>query len=290
MIKSLSLVWLGTLLSLPVGLAQDIPTTPLDRSLPEGVEAHEGIVYVVRGADRELALDLYRPAGVDKSEALPTVVLIHGGGWFQGSRESFQPLAMQLARQGYVTATISYRLSGEAVFPAALDDCQSAIAFLEESASDFGIDPDRIGVMGLSAGGHLAALLAVVDPAIRAAVPMGAQTDLQSERIAELSRAPQNPHYRPFLGGTIDEVPEQYRAASPFAHLDASDPPFLFLSGELDDPSTHADRFRQKCDELGIEQSVYLIPDAPHAFAGREPFFSQMMAKLLPFFATHLRD
>ncbi len=91
---------------------------------------------------------------------LPAIVCIHGGGWANGNRANHGKVAQALAARGYVTATISYRLSGEAPFPAAIHDCKAAVRFLRANAKEYGIDPDNIGAIGLSAGGHLTALLA----------------------------------------------------------------------------------------------------------------------------------
>ena len=133
---------------------------------------------------------------------LPAVVCIHGGGWAKGNRTNHEKVAQALAARGYVAATISYRLSGEAPFPAAIHDCKAAVRFLRANAKEYGIDAEQIGAIGLSAGGHLTALLATsagvaelegeggnaeFSSAIQAAVPMGAQTDLLSERTRDIS-------------------------------------------------------------------------------------------------------
>ena len=103
-------------------------------------------------------MDVYRPKG--EWGQLPAVVCIHGGGWAKGDRSSHANLAKALAARGYVAATISYRLSGESPFPAQIHDCKAAVRFLRANASEYGINPDKIGAIGLSAGGHLTALLA----------------------------------------------------------------------------------------------------------------------------------
>ena len=107
---------------------------------------------------RTLKMDLYKPR--EKSGKLPAIVCIHGGGWIKGSRKNYTKVARALAAHGYVAVTISYRLSGEAVFPAAIMDCKAAVRFLRAHAQTLGINPEKIGAIGSSAGGHLAALLA----------------------------------------------------------------------------------------------------------------------------------
>lgn len=252
--------------------------------------------------DRELKLDLYRPN--ERGVALPTIVCIHGGGWAKGDRGSMTNLAQALAARGFVTATISYRLSGEAKFPAAIQDCKAAVRWLRANADRYGIDPDQIGVTGLSAGGHLAALLATSggaselegaggnaeqSSAVQACVAMGAQSDLESERIRDLSARPDDPFYRTFLGAPQTELPQLYAAASPRHHLDRRDPPLMFMTGELDDPSTHADAMREDLTKLGIATELVLIPDAPHAFLGRARAFGVAVDACDRFFRKHLK-
>lgn len=295
------------LLCTAAALAQTPPVAPkaaptrLAPELTASLEAHPGLVYA-RYGDRELQLDLWRPKAA--AQALPAVICIHGGGWFKGERGSMANLAQALAARGYVAATISYRLSGEAKFPAAIQDCKAAVRFLRANAGKFGIEAGAIGVTGLSAGGHLAALLttsggiqelegegghAAASSAVQAGIAMGAQSDLQNARIAELSARPDDPFYRTFLGASQAEMPQVYALASPRHHLDKSDPPLLFMSGELDDPSTHADAARADLEKLGIATGLLLLPQAPHAFLGRQPAFDACVDASDAFFRKHLK-
>ena len=252
---------------------------------------------------RKLRLDLFRPQV--RTEPLPAVVCIHGGGWRNGDRGSQTAVAQTLAANGYVAVTITYRLRDEAIFPAAIQDCKAAVRWLRANAKRLGVDPERIGATGLSAGGHLAALLATsggvkglegeggnaeFDSTIQACVACGAQSDLESERIQELSRRPQDPFYQGFLGGTYDDVPKRYALASPRHHLDDDDPPLAFVTGQKDDPSTHADAIRGDLKAKGVPTGLLVIPDAPHAFQGTQKFFDEFMAFTLEFFDRHLKQ
>jgi arylsulfatase A len=284
-------------------LAQQTPKAAPTRLNPElvaSLEAQPGVVYAKYG-ERELQLDLWRPKAA--KNALPAIVCIHGGGWYKGERGSMANLAQALAARGFVTATISYRLSGEAKFPAAIQDAKAAVRFLRANAASFGIEAGAIGVTGLSAGGHLAALLTTsgavkelegdgghseVSSAVQAGIAMGAQSDLLSERIAELSARPDDPFYRTFLGAPQAEIPQVYALASPRQHLDKSDPPLLFMSGELDDPSTHADAARADLEKFGIATGLILLPQAPHAFPGRQTAFDACVDASDAFFRKHL--
>ena len=276
--------------------------TVIPRLMSEGLNASLGVTYA-RYGDRTLEMDIYRPK--DAWGKLPAVVCIHGGGWAKGSRESHGAMAQALASRGYVAATISYRLSGEAKFPAQIHDCKAAVRFLRSHADEYGIDADHIGAIGLSAGGHLTALLAtsggVADlegnggsagssSVIQAAVPMGAQTDFLSERTQEVSAAePKGVIWQQFLGGTQQERPAVYKAASPLTHLDAVDPPCWFIAGEHDDASTHADVFREKMKQHGISSGLTVIKDAPHGFIGKQIWFDQMVERADQFFKDSFR-
>lgn len=293
---------LSLLLATTVLAQQPKPApTRLSPELTASLEARPGLVYA-RYGQREMQLDLFRPKTA--TQTLPAIICIHGGGWFKGDRSSMTNLAQALAAKGYVTATISYRLSGEAKFPAAIQDCKAAVRFLRANSAKFSIQPDSIGVTGLSAGGHLAALLATSggvkelegdgghadqSSSVQACVAMGAQSDLESTRIGELSAAPNNPHYRPFLGDSQAKLPQLYALASPRHHLDKADPPLLFMAGELDDPSTHADETRLDLEKLGIPTGLTLIPQAPHAFLGRQASFDICVTACAAFFDKHLK-
>ena len=276
--------------------------TAVPDSVQASLEAHEGLIYA-RYGDRELELDLYRPAG--QRARLPAIVCIHDGGWFQGERTKMTPLAQTLAAQGYVTVAISYRLSGEAPFPAALHDAKAAVRWLRANAATYGIDPTAIGVTGLSAGGHLAALLATSagipalegdgghadqSSAVQAAVAMGAPSDLETDRIREKSLLPDDRNYRPFFGASQTDRPATYALASPRHHIDPTDPPLAFMAGELDDPSTHADDLRRDMLHLGLPTGLTLIRQAPHAFLNQQQNFDPAVTATTAFFDLHLKQ
>ena len=127
---------------------------PRGPRLPEGTNAHRDLEYVDGGHERN-KLDLYLPAKADGP--LPLIVWIHGGAWLGGSKEGCP--AVPFVAKGYAVASINYRLSQHAVFPAQIEDCKAAIRWLRANAKKYHLDPDHIGVWGASAGGHLVALL-----------------------------------------------------------------------------------------------------------------------------------
>ncbi|MEO1525210.1 MAG: alpha/beta fold hydrolase [Planctomycetota bacterium] len=289
----------------PAGEVEVAPSdgrTSVSRSTLARLHAKKDVTYATYG-DRNLQMDLYRPK--DTWGALPAIVCIHGGGWAKGNRISHEKIAQTLAARGYVAATISYRLSGEAPFPAAIEDCKAAVRFLRANADQYGIDPKRIGAIGLSAGGHLTALLATsggvtelegdgghadFSSTIQAAIPMGAQTDFESERTREVSAAERGAIWRQFLGGSQEESPATYRLASPLTHLDANDPPCWFVTGENDDLSTRADDFRERLNQLGIASGLTVLDDAPHPFLGKQIWFDEMIDVADQFFRESLGE
>lgn len=285
-----------------VAHAQQSGRTILSADLVNSLAGHQDLTYA-RYGDRELQLNLFRPR--EMAQPLPAIVCIHGGGWFKGNRKAMTNLAQALAARGYVTVAIDYRLSGEATFPAAIHDCKAAVRWLRANADKYGVDPNAIGVTGLSAGGHLAALLATsgdvavlegegghaeFSSRVQACVAMGAQSDLMSERIGQLSSQPENPHYRPFLGDSQAKIPEVYTLASPRHHIDKGDPPLMFMTGELDDPSTHAEAARRDLTTLGLPTGLKVIPNAPHPFLGKQEFFDIAVEECDRFFTKHLKE
>ena len=163
-----------TLYSAAVKVRKNYPDARLViPSVPPGIISYENIIYktlpVTPYGKRELKLNIYRPL---KPRKLPVVLMIHGGGWSSGSLRMQQSLAVSLSRQGFATVVVEYRLSPEAIYPAAMDDLSDAVLWIYKHAREYGFDRKRIAVEGCSAGGQLAALLGTKnkDRLIRAVV------------------------------------------------------------------------------------------------------------------------
>jgi len=234
----------------------------------------------------DLVLDVFRP---DDSKPRAAVLCLHGGFWAKGSKKFMHPLAEGLVEKGYVAVCSNYRLTDVAQAPAQLHDVFSAIRFLRENASDYGIDPEKIGVTGSSAGGYLAVMAAVFDSGDKrtrpnAAVGMGAQTDLLSPHIQNSTVL----NWSKFMGGFYKEVPQNYIKQSPINHLSSDDPPVAIICGEHDKPSTRANEFRQKAVRLGVATALTEIPGAPHGLLKDIEHRRIAINALDEFFRVHL--
>jgi len=220
-------------------------------------------VYAV-GSFGELKLDLYVPVS---DEPPPVIVWFHGGGWKFGDKR-YRFLVRSLSRDGFAVATVEYRLSSQAKWPAQREDCLAAIKWLRRNAGPLGIDASRMGLAGDSAGGHLAALLGVMEgsPKIKAVFAIYPPTDL-----IELSHFHgDKPHslHTELFGGTVAEKAGVVRNASPVNFVDAKDPPFLFLHGDRDKvvPLDQSRLLQARLREAGVETVLRVAKGKGHAF------------------------
>jgi acetyl esterase/lipase len=169
---------------------------------------------------------------------------VHGGGWSAGKRTDFAWAASRLARSGYVAATIDYRLVPEGTFPHAPQDVACALAFLRLHAGDYRLDPQRVVMMGYSAGGHLVGLVALAhdDPGLAPdcvaaqadGAPSAPQGVISAAGPMDLRTMSGQSAVQSFVGGTIDRVPERWDEASPAHFVHPGEPPFLFIQGQAD--------------------------------------------------------
>ncbi len=271
-------------------------------SIPASIQAELDLVYA-RYGEREMTLDLFRP-NHSSAELRPALLVVHGGGWLKGDKTKFRALAIALADRGYVSAAISYRLGGEAHFPAAIHDCNAATRFLRANAGTYGIDPERIGAVGGSAGGHLVGLMATgagipelhgeggnpeVSSALQVAVVMAGPLQITTGSVAERSRLqPGKSSVNKWLGKTIDEAPELYALADAHLHVSEATPPMLFLCGELDNPERNA-ATRERLKELGIPTGLVVFPDAKHGAWNQLPRFHDFVQEIDKFAKEHLK-
>jgi acetyl esterase/lipase len=212
-------------------------------------EPQRGIEFA-RVGETVLQLDLYRPDPDRRDAPPPLIVWVHGGAWRAGSREDVPIRA--LVEQGYAIASIDYRLSTTARFPAQVHDIKAAIRFVRAKAADWSCDPDRLIIAGASAGGHLAALAGVShglpqlegtvgkdldqSTAVQAIVSFYGASNLQTILAQSTPHGlrVREPALEMLLGGLPNQQPDLARLASPVAHVDPHDPPLLLLHGDQD--------------------------------------------------------
>jgi acetyl esterase/lipase len=276
--------------SLPPALAALLaPPDPLRLPLPSaalptpGVRLLRGVPYLVPDGRRPLELDLWLPT--EPAGPLPVVVFVHGGAWRTGLRDDLGPAFRswrpgpfaRLAQAGFAVACADYRLSGEAVHPAQLDDLGAALAWLQARSGELGLDTARTVVWGESAGGHLAALLALAAPARGSGVPpvTGCVTWYAPTDLVALAKDPADPHTfeAMLVGGAPADLPERTRDAGPVHHVTSAAPPFLVLHGARDSvvPSDQAVRLAAALDEAGVPVDLHLVPGADHLWHGLAP-------------------
>lgn len=243
--------------------------------LPVDVTEYFDLSYIDGGHDRQM-LDLYIPAREDKKKKLPLVVWIHGGGWAKGSKAGIGNCSWVLEK-GYALASIGYRLTDVAAFPAQLDDCKAGIKWLKENGAEFGVDADRIVVWGSSAGGHLVAMLGTTgDPDdssddIDGVIDWFGPTELltmQEQRKLPVhldANAPDSFESK-LIGGTLQENPEKAKAASPISHVSKDDAPILIIHGDQDPlvPLEQSYLFIKALDAVEVPASLVVIEGAGH--------------------------
>lgn len=264
--------------------------------LPDGVQLHKDLVYASHGG-RDVLLDLYSPKRA--IGPLPAILLIHGGGWVWGDKNSLRGTAAYLAEHDFVAACVEYRLSRERNYPAAVDDVKAAVRWLRANADAYGIDAGRIGASGVSAGGHLAALLAVtpdithfaegadspgVSAAIQAAVPISSAVDLVG------SDHDDNWSMRIWLGCRPHENPELWRQASPTFFTEKSSCAFLFMHAPDDDLTRigYIETMRQKLLRSGIRAEMYAVEGGDHDLLWDPRFRDEALERLTVFFEEEL--
>lgn len=228
----------------------------------DAVEVRRDIVYH-RVGERELLLDAYLPkAGANR----PAVLVVHGGGWRTGDRRQLRAYARGLAERGFVGFAIDYRLAPKHKFPAQIEDCRAAVKWVRQHAEEYGADPERIGAVGYSAGGHLALLLGTTgeagegaDTRLQAVVAGGAPGDFEW--------FPDNGKWAEFLmGGDLDTAAENFHDASPSVFADKADPPVFMFHGAADQivPLVWSESCHKSLVKAGVRAELHVIPDADH--------------------------
>jgi len=266
----------------------------LEIDLPDNVAVARDVIYG-KGGERELKLTLFAPKY--NPEVHPGIVFVHGGAWRKGSPALYFRHAVDMASKGYVCAAVEYRLSGEAAFPAAVEDVKCAVRSMRANARTYRLDPEKIAAVGNSAGGHLAAMLGVMNEEDDLEGTGG--NEEQSSKVNAvvafygvhdfMRLGVKNPEgaIALFLGGLPEEVPEVYKRASPITYVDESDAPFLLLHGTADKlvPIKQSEDMRKALEEAGVRAELYVAEGGGHVFEKDPAEYDKTLARMEEFLA-----
>ena len=268
---------------------------------PEGYKTLANIDYAATGQPRQ-ALDLYLPQ-TRPEKPLPLVVYVHGGGWEGGSKDQAGALFAFLQSRQYAGASIGYRLTDQATWPAQIHDCKAAIRWLRAHAAEHGYDADRIAVYGISAGGHLVSLLGLTAGVPELEGSLGKHLDQKSQVKCVMdfcgptnfltfsqgssvikTENPQGPISK-LLGGVLSTRQAEAKQASPETYVTPSAPPFLIIHGTADSlvPLAQARSFDTALDKAGATSTLLIAEGAPHVF-----FNSELISKMKSFLDQQL--
>ena len=263
--------------------------------LPPGVRVERAVAYLEPW--RKEKADLYLPEATPGGGLRPAILNIHGGGWVGGTRDDRRELNIgtNLAVHGYVVMSIDYVLASKtrAVWPQNLYDCKTAVRWLRKNAGRLQIDPERIGVIGGSAGGHLSAMVTLTTPA-DGLDPQGPYGEFSCQvkcgvdlyGIAEMMTY----HDTPMLGKTRAEAPELYRQASPVTYVRQDSPPILILHGTADTTVDigQSKRFDEVLTKAGARHEFIMVPGAQHTF-DLQPKQRDLRPVVIGFFDKYLK-
>ena len=274
---------------------------PIKRSpaaLPEGTKAFWDLAYVTNGHPQQ-RLDLFLP---NKPGKLPLIIAIHGGAFRGGDKA--QNNGAQFLRAGYAVASLNYRLSGDAIFPAAVQDCKAAVRWLRANAAKYNLDPDHFGAWGASAGGNLVAMLGTtgetkefdagenlgVSSRVQAVADFFGPTDflqMDAHRLpgGQVHDGAQSPESL-YIGGPIQENQEKAAKANPITFITAKTPPFFIAHGDSDPlvPHHQSVLFEAALKKAGVPVEFHTVKGAGHGF--RDLAVDKAM---MDFFAQHLK-
>jgi acetyl esterase/lipase len=248
--------------------------------------------------NQHLQLNLAQPA--DGAGPFPAVICIHGGGFRAGKREGWDAVCKQLASRGYVAATITYRLAPKYPFPAAVEDCKAAVRWVRANAAKYHVDPNRIGVTGDSAGGHLTQFLAVTNnvhefdgdqnPGPSSVVQCAAAFYGPCDFTRSYGKSVDAAEVLPlFLGGNLEQQYRRHVLASPLYWVTPATPPMLLLHGTEDKYVNYeqATLMRDRLKAAQVEVELLTLEGAGHGFKGEDQ--KKAYAAMFAFFDRHLK-
>lgn len=288
-------------------LISALPVLAAPPAAPDGVVIESDVTYLAPG--RKEKLDLYQPSVRNDGGRFPAVVIIHGGGWVGGDKAANREFVTgtTLAKAGYVCASIEYWKGAKDRWPTNLQDCKNAVRWLRVNADRLHIDPERIGVIGGSAGGHLALMLAYtagrgeLDPQplypgvsdrVSACVNMYGIANLATRQGTDKNGAPNGiaEGKTQLFPESLADAPEKWKQASPVSHIGKGCPPTLILHGTAD---TTVDRDQSKelakaLKTAGVESKLIMVEGANHAWPLKTAQFDYT-GEVTAFFDRHLK-
>lgn len=294
--KSISLLFVCMALVAALACTASQASTDDTKDASNEIKIEKDVSYLPD--DRAEKADLYLPAGRGAGTRSPAVLIIHGGGWTTGDKADRREINIgtNLAKAGYVAMSINYVLSkdGKVTWPQNLYDCKTAVRWLRKNAKRLQIDPDHIGVIGGSAGGHLAAMVGVtyandkLDPdgpygdescRVQCAVDLYGPIDLLTYKDL------------PMFGKSRQQAPDLYRDASPSSYARRANPPILILHGTADKSVdvSQSKIFARALEEAGARHEIVLVEGAPHTFH-LEPRERDLRPVVIGFFDKYLRS
>lgn len=273
-------------------------------SLPTGVKEWKDVVYThfddTPFGPRDLHVDIFRP---ENDSILPALLMVHGGGWNSGDRSLQVPMAQQIAKAGYVTIPVEYRLIPEAVYPAGLHDLKTAVRWVRAHAAEYGIDPDRIAMSGCSAGAHLATLVGVTNGSpthegngewadrsseLQAVINMdGIATFVSPENILDSEQ-----HFKKkgelhvnakWLGGLYKDSPVHWNEASALNWITPVSAPVCFISSGLPRYSDGRDELVERYNTLGLYSERHKIDVDIHPYWFFHPWVDEALTHAVRF-------
>jgi len=269
----------------------------------QNVRVLQDVEYIPGGHERN-KLDLYLPEKADsgdkESKKLPLIIWVHGGAWMGGDKKDCP--AIRFVRKGYAVASINYRLSQHAIFPAQIEDCKAAVRFLRANADKYNLDPKRFGAWGASAGGHLVALLGTtgdvkefdkgenlkISSRVQAVCDYFGPTDFLKigEFPSTIKHYDANSPESKLLGGAIQENKEACRRANPITYVTRDDPTFLMVHGDADPlvPHNQSQLLYDALQKVKVEAKLHIVKGGGHG-GFKDPAIEKMVDE---FFDTHL--
>ena len=275
-------------------------TNPAINLFPQGTILHGNLRYNNDTLQKHL-LDIYLPANAKGK--IPLVIFVHGGGWLTNDKYAdmgyMQKTVAEIVSSGFALASIDYRFSTQAVFPAQIQDCNRAVSFLYDNADKYGFDKKRFAVMGFSAGGHLASLMGLSkNNSVKDFFMPGTSQSFSYKGVvdfygpAELILFPGNNDVKSpesiLIGAAALTRPDLAKAASPVTYVDKNDPPFLIIHGEKDElvSPKQSQLLSAWLNLAGVQNELIIVKDAPHFGAMFDA--NEIRAKVMAFLKKHL--